>query len=347
MSDQWQPQQGQPGYPPPPGGYQYPPPAPRAPKAGPLEGQAEPQGVLDLAKMVLKGIIKTLPIQIVLIGGMFLFTWVLHTYLLVGPNGGFDVNSTSIWPPTFVNLQAYVLGQVLALRGKILSGSAFWFAFSALSVSFITSAVRRKGEFFSSLGKVPARVKSGLSGGGTALVTAMAGAGVALVLAGFLGNRAFATAALGLGVIGLTEAGGGFGGLAVRCFYNDGRKALSKPVRRLPDVRVDGFLAGAVVAMLAFLLLALLPGALFTVLGVGLLVMAAVMSTQGGGQAPGVTAGIVVGLLAVGIARVALADDGGLDEAGGTWAQWIASQGAATAVLIGLPPAIGSAIGAA
>jgi len=171
----------------------------------------------------------------------------------------------------------------------------------------------------------------------------LSGLGLALLLSGILGNRLLAFIVCGLTVLALAEGPRAFPAIVLRCFYNDGRKALSKAARRLDDARGQGFLSGVLFGCLAYFVMFLLPDFAFTGLGVVALIVGILLV----GQAPaaGATAALMIGLLVLVSARVAFGDDGGWAEAGGSFADWIASEGAAQAIAMGLSPAAAAAIG--
>jgi len=302
-----------------------------------IPAQGEPASIGQLVALLLKQFVKMLPLQLLLGGAMFLGVWVLHTFLLVGPNEGFNAGGGT-W-------LAWLLSQILALQGRMASGSAFWFAISALGGAVVTGLIRRKGAFFSDLGKVPARVGAGFAGGNHAVATVLAAAGLGLLVFGWLGNRILAFVAVGLVLLAVSEGPGGFVALVLRCVYNDGRKALSKPARRLDPARGDGFLSGVMFAAMAYVVLFLLPDAAFMVLGTIGLIAGVLMLGQGSQPAAGATA-ILLGLLVLASVRIAFGDDGGWAEAGGSFGDWVTSEGAAMAVAMGLSPAAAAAFGA-
>ena len=91
----------------------------------PQQGSQEPQNLVQflviVAKAVVKSYLKSLPITIL----MGVAVWALHTYLLVRTNEGWNPG-TKWW-----------LDCILALRGKLASGTLFWFfAGTMLSMSF-------------------------------------------------------------------------------------------------------------------------------------------------------------------------------------------------------------------
>ena len=102
-----------------------------------------------------------------------------------------------------------------------------------------------------------------------------------------------------------------------------------------------------------FLLSIFLPVWGKAILGVGMLVAAFVLTRRQGQSLTTVLFSILPIMLLLGAialimkAAPALADDGGWKEAGGTFSTWIKSQGAITAMLMGIWPAIGTMLGPA
>lgn len=306
---------------------------------GPLAAEGEPASLGQLFSLIFKQFLKTLPLQIVMGLVVIVVVWLLHTYLVVGPNEGFNQMSGTFG--------FWFLAQILALQGRVASGGAFWFAFMTLASATISGMIRRKGEFFKGLGQVPARIAKGMAGGGVALAAVMCGAGVSILLVAGLSNRVLAVVVIGLALLALGEGPYGFGAIVLRCIYNDGRKTLSKPPQRLPETRSDAFIAGVMFGAAAYVVLFLLPDIVFTGLGFIAVVGAVVLVSQGTRAAAGTTGALLLGFLVLAGARAAFADDGGLAEAGGTWGQWLTSEGAIPAVGLGLPAAIGALLGAA
>jgi RHS repeat-associated protein len=300
----------------------------------------EPESIGQLLALVGKQLAKSLPMRLVVAGVVLLGTWILHTYLLVGPNGGFAPNDSSLF--SGFSASAAVLGQTLALTGRVLGGSVFWFMLS-LTVSTLISGLRRPGGgFVSRLGSVPSTIGSSFAP--RAMPGLMLGAGLGCFVAGAVDNR-FAALLMAIATLFAIAAGDAdFSHLILRCVYNDGRRALGKPKRRLASTGADAFLVGFCLSSLVFGLAFLLPAWLFLVLGVALLVVAAVVSQN----APAVAgaAGVLVALLLFAGARIALADDGGWVEAGGTLWGWLTSEGAAQAAVMGITPGIAAALGA-
>lgn len=307
--------------------------------AVPLAAEGEPASLGQLFSLIFKQFLKTLPLQIVMGLVVIVVVWLLHTYLVVGPNEGFNQMSGTFG--------FWFLGQILALQGRVASGGAFWFAFMTLASATISGMIRRKGEFFKGLGQVPGRIARGVAGGGVALAAVMLGAGVSILLVAMLSNRVLAFVVVGLALLALSEGPYGFGAIVLRCIYNDGRKILSKPPQRLGETRSDAFIAGIMFGAAAYVVLFLLPDIVFTGLGFIAVAGAVVLVSQGTQAAAGTTGALLLGFLVLVAARAAFADDGGLAEAGGTWGQWLTSEGAIPAVGLGLPAAIGAVLGAA
>ncbi|WP_418790274.1 RHS repeat-associated core domain-containing protein [Phosphitispora sp. TUW77] len=294
--------------------------------------QKSPENFLQFTLMILNSIIKSMlrrPIFYIL---MFLVVWVVHTYLMVGPNNGY-------WKIT-----KWYLGLSLALKGQVFGGTLFWM----LLVGFITSSLRHikndgLGGFIKGLsGTVPVLIDYSQKANSMVAPVFFGGAAAALLIACLLDNK-FVSLLLALVVFvsisrrfqSLIYLGASLAWAdLVKLFkYRDITDSDRQRVYQLLGAAAAGFLLGAV-----------LPYQPYSgYLGVLILIVLAVVKNKKAAS------GAILFILTSGAILYApeiLAHDGGVYEAGG-WGNWLSSQGALTAVLYGLPPAIASAIAAA
>lgn len=295
--------------------------------------QAQPESLLDIAKTMARNFTRSLPVRVASSAVIFVAVWVVHTLLVVFPNEGFA--------PSDLGVVGILLGQVLALSGRVAGGTAFWFLVSFL-ISMAVAAGKGDGPgLFSGLGQAPAKMSAAFAQHN--LPALMGGAAMGLLLSGWLFNRLDALLIVLLALVALAHGPGGFLHTVVRCGYNDGRKVLSKPRRALPPFTADSFLVGVGLASAVFMISIFLPRFVIWFLAIALLVVAIVLASRGTSTAITSMLGVLAFAFAMGVARQAFGDDGGASEAVGPW---ITSEGALIAILIGAPPAAGAAVGA-
>ncbi len=297
---------------------------------------APPRTLAQFFVLMLKGIFKRSLIKIPLALGAALFIWILHTFLLVGPNGGFAPGTNK------------TLDTVLALNDRVATGTLFW-TLLMLMISMGLARLFRPGPL--KLAKqvigTPGWVIGSLKRSGLVGAMLLLGLGaVTIVIGVILGNR-LNNLLLGLlvfgSVIAQRESLVGFvGSLA----WSDTQRVFKS--KRWPAFDYAWVGTGLTGAALGFFAASILPyapycGCVSAVLLLGLMIALVVVRKSGVSLGAGVL--ILTILLALAFATTpALADDGGWEEAGGELISWIQSQGAMIAIALGLPPAIGSAI---
>ncbi|MCX8061814.1 MAG: hypothetical protein N3D16_04470 [Anaerolineales bacterium] len=304
--------------------------------------QQAPQSLLDLLKLILKGMLKGWLLKLIFAGGIAFITWVLHTYLLVGPNGGFAPGENPI------------LDQILALRGRAISGTLFWTLLSLLISLTLTSLFRRGiGKTFSLLLTTPSWVLQAFrkSGQAAAIIIAIFFVGGMLfgrIQANPLNNLQMTILLLG-SVIAQQES---FAGLVTSLAWSDAQRLL-KPKKPRP-FRIEWVppgLLGASFGILLATLLGSIPPLLSTLctcfsilMVIGSIIAVVLLKKQ---KTTPANLLILIGILfcLLLLATPALADDGGWQEAGGNLGSWIQSEGAMIAILMGFPPALGASFG--
>ncbi len=272
-------------------------------------------------------VLRRLPLMLVSFAG----SWVIHTYLMVVVNEGFDGGPAS----------PYINGP-----GNIISSAVFWAAVSGILWSFLLGMFRHGPvRALTALVEPPIQMARSFQAAGKAGLAALGLGGGAALVASFLINQqaafslAILWAMLGLGPVGqwmarmlmnqLPRLGAAFAQKAGQKFQLDLRGA-----QLVASALSPGFLVAALVPSGTRLLL----GVVFLVGGFFLWVQA-----EATGAAVGcLLAGAVIEVLWPGSV---LAHDGGWKEAGGTWQGWINSQGAIQAIIRGLFPAIFGGLG--
>jgi len=257
----------------------------------------------------------------------------VHTYLLVVVNEGWHPSTT--------------VGSFLALNGQVVSGTVVWTVLAALIASLL---MRRKstagkvtlGERIEAIRRYLAEARQ------DALAVLAGGIGTTLIIGSVVNNSANMVLALGFGAMLATRVGSVMA-LLFRSAWN-----AAFGVFRSRQIRHYGMAAGytALAASLAGFVVnfVITPAGLF----VGAIALAAAAFISFHNRGTGPTASVVVfallgaaAFILVGDAGPLLADDGGWQESGARLDRWITSQGSITAVIFGLPPAVGASIGAA
>jgi hypothetical protein len=261
--------------------------------------------------------------------------WLLHTYLLVVVNEGFNPDS---W-----------VGQLLATQGNSLAGTIIWMVGSGLLFSWLGQKLfGPKNQ--PKPPKQPSFEEMFREAGELAMAAIAAAAGICLVISIFA--QGWGSAAVALGITGtMLTASGSVVGLIVSSAWSS-TYGLSQSAKTKRFSITTGKVA-MIGSIGAFLLGALIPGTLLKFILGGALLGLAFYLTHRQGTSTGAmfTTTISTTFFMMGLAYLwyhgmsAYADDGGWREAGGTFPSWIASAGAIPAMLSGLFPGIGAAIG--
>ncbi len=309
-------------------------PAARRPVNRPAKAQIKPpESLLDLLKLILSGMFKGFFKKLLMAIVTMLFVWVLHTILLIGPNGGF-AGGTS-----------WILDAVLALQGKMSNGTLFWgllFGLLAMIVGRIwqlglSQAVQTAAAtprwLLTSFKEL--RLKS--------LALVCGNAALTLIIGTILDNRLVSLLLAVYGLVELTAQDNSLPGLVSRLAWNDVQR-LTGGVKRPFN---PAWIAPAVVGLtLGFIMATIMPGVLWCGVG-GAFVLLALMGAIAAMMILRPRAGtlmMVFFLIFFATVTPVLADDGGWEEAGGSLLSWLTSQGAVQAILQGLPPAAAAAL---
>jgi hypothetical protein len=300
-----------------------------------------PRTLAGLVRQVLKGMVtgfmKNLPVMLIVMVAVTL----IHTYLLVMVNEGFAGGNP-------------ILGLILVLQGNELPVAIFWLLAGTLGFTAIhLLRQKRLGAALGSVGRVPALFRGSFDGSKPLTLSVLLfGAGAMMAVMSWLNN---VLVALQLAIVflgALISQGESLTAMALRLGYGDLQRKRSRQQAAGPfnpswtGVAIAGGLAGMVVALL------LKPGIMIgLILGIVLAGIGYLMIGRSAGPRP-VAPLILFCTLAVAAMIVVpvLADDGGWQEAGGTFDGWVQSEGAAQAVVnggvAGVAAAAGIALGA-
>jgi len=306
--------------------------------------------------------------------------WVFHTYVLVVVNEGFWPSGSAAWVQAqfarlWINLNAIPLGSaitsffvslidnILVMKGKGgIVAPLVWMAGTSFGTGVVARVLRRGPMgFIGDVFGTPLWIRNsarqmGFSPVSQALLFAGTGLGVALSTAlgspSLGGNRVLAFL-LGLHataiVVWRLEA---LSVLTLRLGWSDARRVLRVPLPAFQPIWAlmgmlglsGGLLGGSI---LPWVLCCGSACTLITLaIGVVVVLIPLIGRREGVSNATLVLLLGVVGALAL-MSTGAWADDGGWQESGGTFVDWVQSQGAFTAVAHGVGPSIGSWAGIA
>lgn len=287
-----------------------------------------PETLFQLLVIIIKGLLKNIPktlLRIAIFAGLI---FLLHTYLVIYPNGGFSTMGTR-------------LSNLLELKQSDGSGTIIWSVMSAGLLSTI-SLIRAKGfsKFFVGIGKLPARViKITNRKIGFVMILIVVGA----FLSGYywlkndMMTLVFAIAL----ILSAAAFRSSFTYVVMRLGYSDINR-VTKRENRLFD---DKFHLIILISLsLGFLLYTVLPKTFISVLlmMVVLISLGVLVFIKKNNQAK--AAALFIGFNLFGLCSyVVYGDDGGVKEAGGL-INWLGSQGSLTAVILGFPPALGGGL---
>lgn len=339
------------------------------------EGVVEPRTTGELFKYIgkrlPKQLLKTLPIAII----VAVVSWLVHTYLIVGPNGGFA-------PDT------WLANNVLNVSGKFISSTVLWAMLGGVFTMMLSSIIQKRNPFktFGEMFKIPGNiVKKNKAMGNALLPVLLVACGVTLLFEKLLSGVAGIVAGgiLLSSVASLIMGTGGIFAMLFRMIFNDIQAFVLKKQKTNMDneavymilgasgltfvvfgllsssniiFRIFGFLGGLAGRILPFF------GAVFFFIGTAisvilswawaiLLLIGIILLLTKKKSVPKTFIFFALFFLSVAAAQKffgiqIFADDGGWAEAGGTLKGWIGSEGSLQAVVKGVPPAISGVVGA-
>ena len=296
-----------------------------------------------IAKKIPERLLKALPMTIAFGAG----SWLLHTFLLVYVNEGFN-------PDTWLGRN------ILNVKGSLISSTLLWTMIGAI-IPMLISFFKKGGNpvnSITSIAKMPMDIiKTNKSTGGRFLPYICFSCAAALFIDGILTGVSSMVAGgiIMSSVVAFITGRGSIFIQILRMITQDIQMFIFKKQRfRLDNNSILMIIGVSGTILLVFGLLKALPKPWFITIVLSYIWIAAVIL------------GIVLlfnnkrvpkqFIFLLGFAGTAwllsdsmvfkvLADDGGWKEAGGTLGSWITSAGAIPATLSGLPPAIGGLIG--
>ncbi len=297
-----------------------------------------------IAKRIPERLLKALPMTI----GMGLLFWLLHTFLLVYTNEGFN-------PDTW-------LGQnILNVRGRLISSTLLWMMLGAV-VPMIISFIKKKqspAKMIREAVGMPGRIlKTNRESGGKFLPVMCFSCAAALLLEGLLsGLTSLVMGGIVMSsVIAFLTGRGSIFIQILRMVFQDVQLFILKKQKLGLDgnnvlmiVGVSGVTLFAVGLLKSLLYRSVIIMAVISWLWV-VAVILGIVFVYSKKNIPkqfvlllgffGMSA-VLASLAVTGV----YADDGGWAEAGGTFSSWISSEGAGQAIFMGLPPTIGGLVG--
>ncbi len=306
---------------------------------------SSPETLVQFLKLLLKGMIKRLPLKLLLAGGIALLAWIIHTYLLVVSNEGFNPGN-SIWS-----------NGILALQGNTLGGTLLW----TLAAGLVTSTIARIlaygfGNTIRGVAETPKHILQWAGELGILAIPFLFVGYFSAIFVGFFVNNNLLIIQFFLIVLGIIIARHTSVLLTIlRLGWSDAQKATKRDKLVPFNIAWPGmYFIGVLVGLLAILpdggLLAYVCGCLGFLLIV-LISVGIFVRSQGGTEriiGKKVLLWVLVPALLtlfLSITSVAFADDGGWAESGGTFGGWVRSPGAVRAVLMGFLPAAGAGLG--
>jgi MFS family permease len=296
--------------------------------------QKVPRKFFPLLGHILKTTLRTFKQQLPMMIFFGILGWLLHTYLLVVINEGFGESS--------------FIGKFLATQKNGISGTIIWMVVSGILFGWIGQKLFSKGR---KPPKSPPLSTFFREAGGLALAAIAAAAGLSMIIglaANTYGNLALA---VGFGGIMLTQGGSVVGLLISSAWSSTYGLAQSNKAMQFSAATGRVAMLGGI---LGFLLNSFMPVWGKAVFGVVFLVGAFLLARRQGKETVTALFSILLPLFICGVAVYllwhvvpAFADDGGWKEAGGSFADWIKSQGATKAMVMGIGPGIGTMVGPA
>ena len=293
-----------------------------------------PESLMDIFKLVLKNLPKTLLWRIPLLLILVPLIFILHTFLLVYCNEGFNGG------------QSWILDNILCLRGRTVSSMLFWFMLATILPAVIKGMWKARGPFkyiggiFKKLGDVISSFKTAENEHMPYLLGGIAG--VCFIV--WIWQNTFVNIMILLFILRglLILSAGSFLYILARCAQNDFRrffiKDKNKQNTQLSIEQTFYIYSGIAIA----LIIASIPNISNYTSLIGI-IAAIFIFINIKKYRPGTVANLMIfwginGIILFLISQNLIADDGGWQESGGTFDRWINSEGAVIAMLRGIPP---------
>ncbi len=304
------------------------------------QSSTAPQSLIHLIWYIVKSVIKNLPKTFIrgIIVGLVIF--VIHTFLLVGPNGGFAPGTNR------------VLDMMLSLRGKLFSGTLFSIVATSLIMSILTR-VKQEG-----LKKVIGELVTGIVTvikcfkqkiGSHAITEVLLGTAGVFVFSLLLYNPLIGLILSLMMIMSIGRSDEGLLMLIIRLGWSDFQKIFHKKnPKAFNKEKVIHSLAGVILGFLILFFIFLLEvnngfrvtSTLLIVLLVLVILLIIINKRKKTSSSTTLLFLLTMGGTFFLMSNRIIADDGGWSEAGGSLGSWIGSQGAAQAFGMGLGPAV-------
>ncbi|MGI5880839.1 MAG: zinc-ribbon domain-containing protein [Syntrophomonadaceae bacterium] len=280
-----------------------------------------------------QGLLKSLPMMIII----FVISMIVHTYMLVFVNEGFGSGT-------------WMGRQLLATQGNVISATILWMLISGMVFQAI-GRIRAVGfnGYISEVVKLPQEMTAYVKEAGRdGMILFLAGVGLALIISGVMSD--IGNIFLAAGVVGLfaSPVGRVIALLLQTAWTTIMSQFAPNQTKVIAKFGIVSAYLSIVGSALGFALAAILP--VGPLIGFLLVVVLAVMTYNNNKPSTGQTSALIL-IVAAGIvllrAKGVLADDGGWQEAGGTLSSWAGSEGSIRAVLHGIGPSMGAAVGPA
>ena len=281
-------------------------------EAGGMPGNTG-QLIWMIVKSLPRAFIKSLPLMLLIM----VCVYVVHTFLLVGPNGGF--NSGTNW----------LFDNILVLGGRMLSGALFWMLAPMVIIAVIRGSRKAGGigNYFQEAKPIMIKAFSPISEPGNhGIVLSVSGIATACILSIIWRDSLVSLQFLMMIIISLMAIGAGsFMYILARVVQSDGAKLLNKKESMIPVSvhQASIFFGGMAIGMLITTIPIIENYGIF--IGLSAAIVAFVVHRNQGNisSAGGQMRLIIFILFTIGFwffrIENLFADDGGADECGGYW----------------------------
>ena len=293
-----------------------------------------PETFVQLLVYIIKKLPATLIKQLPMAIGVGLTTWVIHTILLIGPNGGFN-------PGPYVNLS-----QILALKGNKISGSLFWF-FASMGTTMILKQVL-SGNTMNLVNQIittPKYIFNTIKKGGNIekIVTSLSCA-VALFISIRFGNKYLNLVTGSVLYMALQSWRRNFLFIIFKYIWSDIQRWFFSKNKKI-EINYNVGASAYSGITLGFFIAGIFGNYAIVVnmLVIGLVAFVVYLMSDKNKKPTATMMMIICGSMVLHFFSneyVVFADDGGYQEAGGSLLSWIQSQGASIAILMGLFPGL-------
>lgn len=299
----------------------------------------KPKNLLHLFWLIIKGFFKNIPKifkrQLVKIIVIFIAVIIVNTYLVVVKNEGFSPTSGNKLLP------------ITALSGAMKSATIFW-AFAAFFISNVIGRIRKDGikVFFVEVFASPKFMIDNFKNSSKGLVYFLVTAALIMPVTLIIKNRYLLLLYFLMAFFSYTSREKGFLLYVFKLGSDDIKKMLKGEGNTSPDSLYLMVLGLTFAFMISYVLFPIKPYGVI-VLSIVFLALAILYGKK---KITAKTVGASMIFAAFNILYFrftgsVFADDGGWQEAGGTFGKWVKSPGAGKAVSMGFVPGLGSVAG--